>query len=300
MRLIKQNLRRVVLLSAMTSGAIASGTAVASLRAALGGRTGTVYEITKDVETVSEGAEGSTGSSTDRDTIVERVLAVRSDGRELEFDLPKDATEQDRESNWQFPIRVFKPYSGTVQLLNRSELEGRIDRWLKKGGIPRAACGHWVFTWNAFKIDCDPESALETVAAYDLGSNDIRDGYVYDDPEASAPIVLRKTTTSTNAVTFSGSMPIDPASVRREQAESDVVVAEISNKSLTLEDAIRARSDEKVTGTISISFEVAPSGFVRQRTKIAKLKLVEPNGTVEHRTTTEILKRQIVSGEGSQ
>lgn len=261
---------------------------------------GEVYQITKDVETASKGDSGSTGSSTDRDTIMERVLGVRPDGLEFEYDLPEDATEQDRESNWQFPIRVFKPFSGAAQLLNRAEIEARLNHWLKKGGIPRAACGHWVFTWNAFKIDCDPQSALATVEGYDLGVNDLRDGLEYNDPEAASPIILRKSGVLANGTTFSGSALVDPEEIRREQAKSDLIVAEIMKKTLSLADAIRARSKEAVSGTIAVSFETDASGFVRKRTTTTNLELTTADGKTEHRTVTEVLKRQMTSGRASQ
>lgn len=262
-------------------------------------RVGTVYEISRDVESAQTDSNRSTGSSTDRDTVVERVLEVRADGLELEYDFPRDTTAEDRASSWQFPLRVFKPFSGPPQLLNRPELEGRIEGWLKKGGLTRAACGHWVFTWNAFKIECDPQSALETVTAYDLRVSDLREGGIYTDPLASAPTTLRKVSGGTSGATFSGIMSVDPEHVRRGQAESDVVIAEITRKPLTLDDAIRARSSDKISGTISISFEVDPSGFVRQRSKVTKLETTGSNGVVKNRTVTEVVKRRIVSGEAS-
>lgn len=262
-------------------------------------RVGTVYEISRDVESAQTDSNKSTGSSTDRDTVVERVLEVRADGLELEYDFPSDSTAEDRASSWQFPLRVFKPLSGPPQLLNRPELEGRIEGWLKKGGLTRAACGHWVFTWNAFKIECDPQSALETVTAYDLRVSDLRDGGIYTDPLASAPTTLRRVPGETSGATFRGTMSVDPEHVRRGQAESDVVIAEITRKPLTLDDATRARSSDKISGTISISFEVDPSGFVRQRSKVTKLETTGSNGVVENRTVTEVVKRRIVSGEES-
>ncbi|TPG38333.1 hypothetical protein EAH79_16890 [Sphingomonas koreensis] len=223
------------------------------------------------------------------------MLSVRHDGLEFEYDLPKDTTEQDRENSWQFPIRVFKPFSGAAQLLNRAEIEARLNHWLKRGGIPRAACGHWVFTWNAFKIDCDPQSALATVEEYDLRVNDLRDGFEYNDPEAARPIILRKSATLANGTTFSGSAPVDPEEIRREQAKSDLIVAEIMKKTLSLADAIRARSKEPVSGTIAVLFETDSSGFVRKRTTTTNLELTTADGKTEHRTVTEVLNRQMAT-----
>jgi hypothetical protein len=288
---------KAILLLAATAGLGSPGLAAAPSQALTSDRAGVVYEISRDVESAERSSNGSTSSATDRDTLLERVLNVRSDGLELEYDLPKEATAQDRTSNWLFPLRIFKPFSGPPQLLNRPELEGRIEGWLKTGGLTHAACGHWVFTWNAFKIECDPQSALATVAAYDLRPGDLRDGFIYGDPQASGPTTLRRAAAGTGGVTFTGLMSIDPERVRQEKAEADVVIAEVSRKALTLNDAIRARSSEKVSGTISISFEVDPSGFVRQRTKVTKLEATDSNGVVEHRTATEVLKRRVISGE---
>lgn len=284
---------------AAIAGLGSPGIAAAPSQALTSDQAGVVYEISKNVESSEKSSNGSTSSSTDRDTLLERVLNVRSDGLELEYDLPKEATAQDRKSNWLFPLRVFNPYSGPPQLLNQPELEGRIEGWLKKGGLTHAACGHWVFTWNAFKIECDPQSALATVAAYDLRPGDLRDGVIYRDRQASASTTLRRVAGETGGVTFTGLMSVDPERLRRERAEADVVVAEISGKALALNDAIRARSSEKVSGTISVSFEVDPSGFVRQRTKVVKLETTDSSGVIQHRTTTEVLKRRVVSGEDS-
>jgi hypothetical protein len=259
-----------VLLLAASAGAWSPRDTAAPSQAAVSDRVGTIYEISRDVETAEKSSNGSTSSSTDRDTVSERVTRVRSDGLELEYDLPKESTAQDRTSNWQFPFRVFKPFIGPSQLLNQPELEGRIEAWLKKGGLTRAACGHWVFTWNAFKIDCDPRSALDIVAAYDLRPSDLRD--------------------STSS--------IDPDHVRREQAQSDVVVAEIGKTALTLDDAIIARANDKISGTVSTSYVVDPSGFVQQRTRFTKLETTASNGVVTDRTVKEVLKRRVLrSGE---
>src|SRR4051812_11749928 len=78
---------------------------------------GDTYEITLTKESAQHGGAGS-GSSLDRDTVVERVIGLRTNGLELEYDLPKAATADERARNWQFPARVFKPFAGPAQLLN--------------------------------------------------------------------------------------------------------------------------------------------------------------------------------------
>src|SRR5436190_13766268 len=119
---------------------------------------GDTYEIVRVSRSSQSFSGGSSGSSHDRDTLIEHVIGVRENGLELEYDLTKAATAEDRARDWRFPVRVLKPAGGQMQLLNRAELEMRVDGWLTKAKLPRSACGHWIFTWNAFRIECDPQS----------------------------------------------------------------------------------------------------------------------------------------------
>ena len=112
---------------------------------ALAPQVGDTYEITLVKDSVQQGSNGSSGSSHDKDTIIERVIGLRADGLELQYDLPNTATADDRARSWQFPARVFKPFGGPAQLLNGPELEARLDGWLKAAGLTRTACGHWYF-----------------------------------------------------------------------------------------------------------------------------------------------------------
>src|SRR4030095_13399672 len=153
-------------------------------------QTGGTYELRLNRESSDRSSDGSEGSSNDRDTISERVIAVRGDGLELEYDLPNEATQEDRAASWQFPARLFKPWSGPTQLLNRAELESRLDAWLKAAKWTRDICGHWIFTWNAFRIECDPQSVLKTIAAFDLRSAELRDGAPYREDRAVGPAKL--------------------------------------------------------------------------------------------------------------
>ena len=145
---------------------------------------GDTYEITLARDSAQQGSDGSSGSSHDKDAIIERVIGVRADGLELQYHLPDAATADERARNWQFPARVFKPFGGAAQLLNGPELEARADGWLKAAGWPRTVCGHWIFTWNAFRLECDPQSVIKTVQSFDLRSADLREGAPYQEIEA--------------------------------------------------------------------------------------------------------------------
>lgn len=247
-------------------------------------RVGDRYEINTDRESSEQSSDGSTGSSSDRDAISARVIAVRDGGVELEYDYPKDVPADDRAATWQLPARVFRPAQGPTQLLNRAELEKRVDPWLKKGGMTRAACGHLIFTWNAFRITCDPDSAIEMIDFFDPVLPELRDGAPYRDAAAVAPAPLKR---SADGKSFVVQLAIEPERVRKERAETDLSVAEISRKPLTREQAQRSHADETISGTIAITFELDSSGEVRRRIKVTTIRIAATNGRIETKKMTE-------------
>jgi len=277
--------------AALLLPALAAGTGPAKP----GPKVGDVYEILTDRESSQQANDMSSGSSTDRDALVERVIGVRDDGLELEYDLPENSTADERASSWQFPVRVFKPVRGPLQLLNGPDLEARVDSWLKAGGMTRAACGHWIFTWNAFRIECDPQSAIKIVQAVDLRAGDLADGAPYRDPDARAPAPLSREKTGPGGATFTVGMALDPDAARHARAETDVAVAQIRGKTLALDAALRARSAETLSGTIMITFETDSTGEVRRRTRVKTLEIKGPGPRIEKLTVTETVERRRVS-----
>ena len=255
---------------------------------------GDIYEIRTDRHTSSEGV-----TSIDRDVIIERVIAVRDSGLELEYDLPQGGSTQNRALNWQFPARVFKPVRGPVLLLNRPELETRIDNWLKTANLPRDACGKWYFTWNAFRVECNPEAVVHAIEGVDLTSDDLRDGALYRDPQAREPAPLTRKTVASDGETFVVALVVDPDVVRRERAEEDVAVGEMVRKPVPIDTAIRQRSTERISGTITITFEADLTGQVHRRTKITNLEISEPDGRSENRAATEIVERRLLPPSSS-
>jgi len=261
-------------------------------------KAGDQFQITRDIESSSSTPDGtSTGSSTDRDTIVERVLATSPGGLELEYDLPNGTTADDRARQWQLPARILKPPHGLPQLLDRPVMEGRVKAWLKSAGLPEAACGHWYFTWNAFQIECDPQSVIDTIKGFDLGPDDLAEGAPYRDSKALGPAPVKRTAVSAEGAVFHVTLTVDPDAVRRDLAEADVVTGEIVRKPVTLKDALLARSAADISGTIDITFETDAAGRVRRRTKVTTFKNSKGafNGQPETRTSTETLERRLIS-----
>lgn len=253
---------------------------------------GQEVEIRKSYKTVETTDDGSSnGSSNGHDTIVERVLAVRDDGVELVFDLPKSMTNNDRKRTWQLPARVFRSNDGSLKLLNADELNGRLEEWLKAAKWDRSACGKWIFTWNAFYIECDPQSVLKTISAFDLSSAGISEGKPYSEMGTLGAGTLILDKSSATSTTLRTELEIDSEYVRRSSAESDVVVGEIMQKPVNLDDAIKARSSEKVSGTVTVTLELDGSNRFKRKIKVTKLTVKKPDEPTEHRTSTETVER---------
>jgi hypothetical protein len=288
-----------VLQSAIIAVAAVLG-ATAPVASANGDRIGDTYEITRVQESAQQSGGASSGTSYDRDTIIERVLDVRPDGLELEYDFPKEARPDEKAGNWQFPARVLRSDDGTFKLLNASELEARVTNWLKDADWPRTVCGRWVFTWNAFRIDCDPQSVLETIRAFDMRLSGLRDGADYSETGATGVGTLRRVAAGPNGATFTVSLPVDADAVRRARAESDVAVGEMFQKPVTLEAALRERAEQRVSGNVSIELKTNAAGNIVRKTKVTKLETEKTDGTVETETTTLTLDRRQLGPSDSQ
>lgn len=258
-------------------------------------RAGERYEIRLTRDSVEQSNGEHAGSSHDQDTMVERVVAVHADGIELEYDLADRTSAEERAKVWQFPARVLKPARGPMQLLNVAELERRVDAWLKRAKWPRAVCGHWIFTWNAFRIDCDPPSVLGTIAAFDLDIPDVREGAPYIEPGALAAAPLVRAGGDAAGATFTARLALDPDFIRRRRAEQDVVVGEIMRKPRTLEEAMRERAKETVSGTMTVTLETDGAGTVLRKISVTKVETRLPDGTAETHQSTAVLERHRIA-----
>ncbi len=257
---------------------------------------GDEYKITKSYETSSETSDGLSGSSSGTNTVIERVIGVRADGLEIEYDFPKDTSIEARARTWQLPVRVFRPSIGPMQLLNRPELEARVEVWLQTFGMTREACGKWTFTWNAFRIDCDPESVIDMLNSFDLRAEHLDDGAPYDDAEAIGPGTLKKKAAGPDRETFSVTLKVDPDVVRRARAESDVVTGDLMNEPISLEEALAKRARDVVTGTISVTLDADPEGNVWRRTRVLEVETKLADGRHEGTAALETVERLPVPG----
>ena len=147
---------------------------------------GDEVRVTLSYYNSSESSDGGSSSSRGSNAYVERVIAVSGSGIELEFDLPEEVPENSRLIEWQFPVRVFEAPDGSMALINVHEMEGRRDEWLAAAGLTADACGSWYFTWNAFKVECDPRSVLPLLQDLRLKSAELLEGAIYRHPTATS------------------------------------------------------------------------------------------------------------------
>lgn len=255
---------------------------------------GDAYEIRVENMTASTADDGSSSSSQSGGMLIERVVAVRDDGVELEFDLRPEATAEERARDWRFPALVLKSADGSLALLKGQEMEARVDAWLTLGGMTREACGHWIFTWNAFKIECDPQSVIAMLGVFDLRFEGLTDGALHTVPGGLRPAMLKMESSGLDGAVFVGEAPRDPEAVRRERAEADVAVGEITGEPMTFETALKARSDEQVSGTISVRLVTDRLGRVTRRTTITN-GITEADGVAERTTATVTVERRLLT-----
>jgi hypothetical protein len=257
---------------------------------------GATFEIVGRYQTESETSDGSSsGSSRGSNALLERVIAVRDGGVELEYDLPADSMAQDRAREWMLPARIFRPASGASVLVNADELEARVDPWLKKANWTRAICGRWIFSWNAFKIDCDPQSVLATIASYQFAATNPQDGAAISIEGALRPGTLSLKSSGPKGQIFAAELELDPDAVRRARAESDVVVGEIMGKPVSFDDALAVRAKEEVAGTVTLKLETDAAGMVLRETTITRTTTTPPGGPTETETATRTLERRRVT-----
>lgn len=253
-------------------------------------RAGDTYELLLRVESEHSRSDGSSGSSSSGFALVERVVAVRDDGLELEFDLLPNTSAEDRDREWQWPVRVHRAPDGTMQILNLSELEGRIEQWLARWETPQEACGTWIFTWTAFKIECDPAAVLDTLRPFDMR---IRTGsdLQFSERAASVPTRLTLHEARDDKATYAGEVALDADQFRRERAEADVIVGQIMGEPVTFDAAYDARGPEDVEGVIRTTLTIDDAGRIVRRVSTTTVTVTEVGGVTEQSTSTETVQR---------
>lgn len=290
---MSENIRTLLLLLLAVVTAVAMpSTSHASPNAV---KAGDVFEILLSYETSSEDNGKNSSSSSGHTTIIERILRIGENGLELEYEEPLEKDGRDKRKTWQLPARILRPYEGEPSLLNLEELEARVDPWLKKTKMPRKACGLWYFTWNAFKVECDPASALGIVKQYDLWPANLSQGQLYYDSDALSPMPLHLRNTDETGSTYAVELAINPERVKQASAESAVVVAQIMGETKSLEDALKEQTEHKISGTISVVIETNSSGLIMKRMKMTTMRVEKPDGKVDESVSSVVVERKLVA-----
>jgi hypothetical protein len=247
------------------------------------------YMLKKSYTSESTSTSGSTGSSGGSDVLIERVIAVTQNGVELEYTLPKSHRKTDEKLNWQFPARVFKPYQGQAKLLNVATINARLTRFLKHMKYSRESCGRWYFTWNAFKIECDPISVLEIVNSFDLGFCNYRAGKIFEYPSALKPNIKLSEGGETSVLT--AQFALDPYALRRDAANTNVISSEINGQPISFDQALNDTKDTQFSGQARVTFDTDPKGCVTKRVVETTTETTEKDGTIDKQIYVETVER---------
>ncbi|WOE74930.1 hypothetical protein [Alterisphingorhabdus coralli] len=256
---------------------------------------GDVYILSHAYETSSKSSDGSTGSSGGQTALIQRIVSIRSDGWVVEYDLPPETSEDARMWQWQFPFSVFRPHSGEWQLLGSEELIQRRDAWLASAEIPGEACGTYFFTWNAFKIECDLQSAIAIAKDYDTGLCEFGEGYSLDLPLIVGKLILESVNSGGDGPDLSGQADIAADAVRQSRAESDVISAQILGEELSLSEAMGRRSQETIAGTMTANIWIDENACLLKQVTASEVIITDVNSVTETRTATYTLTREPIS-----
>ena len=255
-------------------------------------RAGDIYSIRIEQKSEFNG-DRSSGGGTDNNAVQERVIGWHDGGIEIELDLPAGTSAQDRQRQWQLPVRILRRDDGSMKVLNVDELEARIDDWLKFGQMGRESCGTWIFTWNAFKIECDPQSVLYLAGTFDLRIA-VSEGTQYQAQVGGELAVLHAD--PADAMLLVAETPVNADEVRRQLAEADRVSAQLHGKpAVKLEEALKAHAADKIEGTIVTRFRVDANGELVSRQQVVHMVLVEASGARMESTTTTTIERELLS-----
>lgn len=232
--------------------------------------------IVYEAQTESKSSAGSSGSSSTRSAIIERTIGKKDGHLELEYSFPEaDIPENDA---WKLPARVLIKPGSSIELLNKSEIEARLDNYLEKHPEIRKQCGGVVFTWTLFEIHCNANHVIDVVESYNLYLGKLSEGKLYKEPAALAPAPLIEKPSSSNNQIYEVELILDPVLLQSEYEKSMEQVAAISSDSTSsiISSSLKLTGDDKpeFSGKRLVTIEVTSNGLVvrirRETTTIIK------------------------------
>ncbi len=250
------------------------------------------YEIRIRYQTTSEG-EGSSGSSSGGNLYREDVYPAEGECRTRRFDVVDDPERKRPLGVWEMPVEVRDCAGQARVIANREAMVARRDAYLAAAKIPRESCGRYYFSWNVFKIECDPDAILETVAGIDLGSIRLEDGAVFTLPDTDTSVTLTVVPDApAGQRIFKGRRTIDPEMLREGAIETIMVVAEVRGKVVTREEAMAQIAAHQFSGEAEVTLVEEPAAGRITATFNGSVREVDAEGGVETRQGETVITRQ--------
>lgn len=251
------------------------------------------FVLALEYESSSErlGDMAGTSSSSGRQQLGERIIARGPQGTEAEYFLTSKKGEARGNDAWIFPVRILIAADGSKSVLNKAELEARVDVMLAKANWTRDACSRWYFTWNAFQVRCDPAAALEAIDAYGMSHGAINEGATIAINGVAQPVALSKSGERGDRILLRGSAKVDAQSIRESEAQTAMIVAEISGKAISLEAAKAQSATVDATGTVAIELEVDAAGLIWRRTNLTEVTVKGGKYGDEVRRSVQTIRR---------
>lgn len=150
-----------------------------------------------------------------------------------------------------------------------------------------------------FKIECDPDTILETVVSFDLGSIRLEDGAVFNLPDTRTSVTLAVVPDAPPGQRiFKGRTTIDADVLREGAIERIMVVAEISGKAVTRDEAAARIAAHQFSGETEVTLAEEPAAGRITATVNTAVREVDAEGGVETRQGETVTTRQKAESAG--
>lgn len=252
------------------------------------------YTITTRYSTVFEGGDSS-GSSRGGNAYREEVRTDAEGCRIRIFDIDDADGPKRPLAAWQMPIVLRECPGAAVVIANRDEMLARRDAFLAAMNVTAEVCGSHYFTWNVFRIECDPDESLARLADFDLVSVRLEDGAEYALPGTGTSVTLRRQADGLpGQLVFAGCAVVDPDYMRENAAETIRVVAEVSGEKVTKDEAIAQIAGHQFSGKRTITFVAEPGAGLITATQTGEMREIDADGAIETRKIEVVTTRQRV------
>ena len=236
---------------------------------------GEKYSILVSYETQTE-SENSSSSSRGRTLYSEQIISDSGDCSIKRFDIVDEERRERPLAEWQWPVEVENCGNGDRKILNLPAMEARLSSFLAAAEVPQDKCGRYYFTWNVFKVECDPQAILSNIETIDLGSLTLVEGAEYVRSGTPDSTLLRKVTAEDGKTKLKAVFAIDPSQFREETAQSQVIVQELTGEAISYEEALAEAQVIEVAGSTTIEFEIASDRSEITQTTVTTATIDEP------------------------